>query len=158
MRDGAPNGYSIFTFDGHSYDIEFRAARRPADHQMTIHAPEEVASAEAGATEVLVNVFNGSKKSIVEMAFGDEGEWNRLEHVPVEDPYFRKMKDLEGGQNPPPGRRLPEIIASPHIWRGLLPADPKPGTHTIRVRTTDQYGKTYEDRRIIRVRWALPHF
>ena len=30
MRDGAPNGYSIFTFDGHKYDIEFRAAAPPA--------------------------------------------------------------------------------------------------------------------------------
>jgi hypothetical protein len=152
MRDGAPNGFSIFTFDGQSYDIEFRAARRPADHQMTIHAPEEVSSSEAGATEVLVNVFNGSEKSVVEMAFGDEGAWNRLEHVPAEDPYFRKMKDLEAGENPPPGRKLPEVITSPHIWRGLLPERPGAGTHSIRVRTTDQFGKAYEDRRIIRVR------
>ncbi|WP_233579000.1 calcineurin-like phosphoesterase C-terminal domain-containing protein [Tautonia sociabilis] len=152
MRDGAPNGYSVFTFDGHDYDIEFRAARRPADHQMTIFAPEEVASSDAGDTEVLVNVFNGSEKSTVEMAFGDSESWTLLEHVAVPDPYYAKMKELEAGANPPPGRKLPGIIDSPHIWRGLLPADPEPGTHVIRVRTTDQFGKTYFDQRIIRVR------
>lgn len=152
MRDGAPNGYSIFTFDGQSYDIEFRAARRPADHQLTIFAPEEVSSSEAGETEVLVNVFNGSEKSVVELALGEDGDWTRLERVAAEDPFFRRMKELEAGENPPPGRRLPDAIASPHLWRGTLPAGPEAGTHAIRVRTTDQFGKTYEDRRIIRVR------
>ncbi len=30
MRDGALNGYSVFTFDGQKYDIEFHApAGRP---------------------------------------------------------------------------------------------------------------------------------
>ena len=40
MSDGAPNGYSIVTFDGNEYSIRFKAARRPADHQMNIYAPE----------------------------------------------------------------------------------------------------------------------
>ncbi|MFO0892090.1 MAG: calcineurin-like phosphoesterase C-terminal domain-containing protein [Isosphaeraceae bacterium] len=30
----APNGYSIFTFDGNHYEIEFRPASRPKDYQM----------------------------------------------------------------------------------------------------------------------------
>jgi 3',5'-cyclic AMP phosphodiesterase CpdA len=45
MSDGGPNGYSMVTFDGRKYDIEFKPARRPADHQMNIHAPEEIAAA-----------------------------------------------------------------------------------------------------------------
>lgn len=152
MRDGAPNGYSIFTFDGKDYDIEYRAARRPASHQMTIFAPEEVASAEAGSTEVLVNVFAGSERSTVEMSFGDADSWTTLERAAVPDPYVLKMKALEESATPPPGRRLPNPVTSPHIWRGMLPTDPEPGTHLIRVRTTDQFGKSYANQRIIRIR------
>ncbi|MEW4568780.1 calcineurin-like phosphoesterase family protein [Tautonia sp. JC769] len=151
MRDGAPNGYSVFTFDGQNYDIEFRAARQPATHQMTIFTPEVVPSAEAGSTEVLVNVFAGSERSTVEMSFGDSGTWTPLEHAAVEDPYYLRMKALEEGETPPPGRRLPNVITSPHIWRGTLPANPEPGTHALRVRTTDMFGKTYEDIRSLRI-------
>lgn len=152
MRDGAPNGYSIFTFDGHDYAIEFRAARRPADHQMTIFAPEEVSTGAAAEAEVLVNVFGGSEKSTVQMRVGTDGTWADLERVAVPDPYFAAMKQLEESETPPPGRALPGIMDSPHIWRGTLPEGICPGTHAIEVRTTDQFGHTYEDRRIIRVR------
>lgn len=151
MRDGAPNGYSIFTFDGQDYDIEFRAARRAKDHQMNIDAPEQVTTADLGGTEVLVNVFAGSERSTVEMRLGEEGSWVALEHVAVEDPFYVAMKKLEEGPNPPPGRKLPETIKSPHIWKGKLPAGAPVGTHLIHVRTTDMFGKTYVDRRSIRV-------
>jgi len=151
MRDGAPNGYSIFTFDGQKYDIEFRAARRPADHQMNIYAPEEVARDKAGETEVLVNVFAGTERSTVEMRLDKSAPWRLMERTALEDPYYSAMKTLEKGSNPPPGRTLPEIIKSPHIWRIKLPTEaPSAGTHFIHVRTTDMFGKTYTDRRAIR--------
>lgn len=47
MRDGAPNGYSIMTFDGTSHILDFKAAREPADCQFRIHAPNEIADDEA---------------------------------------------------------------------------------------------------------------
>ena len=28
MNDGAPNGYSVITFDGNQYSVEFKAARK----------------------------------------------------------------------------------------------------------------------------------
>ncbi len=95
MRDGAPNGYSIFSFDGHDYSIEFRAAGRPKTYQMNIYAPEEVGSDEAAETEVLVNVFAGSEKSTVEMKFGEDGDWVELEHVDIEDPAYVAAKARE---------------------------------------------------------------
>ena len=40
MADGAPNGYSIISFDGAKYSLDFKAAGQPADYQMRIMMPE----------------------------------------------------------------------------------------------------------------------
>jgi hypothetical protein len=151
MRDGAPNGYSIFTFDGQKYAIEFRAARRPAAHQMNIHAPEQVSQDQTGEAEVLVNVFAGSERSTVEMRLGEDGSWVPMERVSLEDPYYAAIKQMEVGSTPPPGRKLPAIIKSPHIWRAKLPTMVPLGTHFIHARTTDMFGATHSDRRAIRI-------
>jgi hypothetical protein len=151
MRDGAPNGYSIVTFDGRQYAIEFRAARRPASYQMNIYAPEEMSAGESGV-QVLANVFAGSEKSIVEMRVGADAGWFAMKRVPLVDPDFQRMKDAEAGPVPPPGRALPNTMLSPHIWRAELPPSLAPGSHLIEVRTIDMFGKAYIDRRSIRVR------
>jgi hypothetical protein len=75
-----------------------------------------------------------------------------MERVAVEDPDYAAMKALEASTKPPPGRTLPGIMKSPHIWRAMLPDNPSPGTQLIHVRTTDMFGKTYADRRVIRIR------
>jgi hypothetical protein len=152
MRDGAPNGYSILTFDGRKYSLEFRAARRPATYQMNIYAPEEITPSESAQTQILVNVFFGSEKSKVEMRLGESGDWTPMEQVAVEDPAYAAMKALEASTKPPPGRTLPAIMKSPHIWRAMLPANPMPGTYLLHVRTKDMFGKTYADRRLLRIR------
>ena len=152
MRDGAPNGYSIITFRGNEYSIEYKAARRPADDQMSIYAPEEVAAADAGDTEVLVNVFAGSERSRVAMRLGDAGRWVSMEHLMQEDPYYVLLKEAEAGEKPPSGKTLPKVRESPHIWRAKLPFNPPAGTHLIHVRTTDMFGQTYTGRRVIRVK------
>jgi hypothetical protein len=152
MRDGAPNGYSILTFDGQRYSIDFKAARRPREYQMNIYSPESVAAAEAGGTEVIVNVFAGSERSRVDLRLGPGGDWMPLAHVRAEDPAFLRLKQLEEGPNPPAGRKLPGVMRSPHIWRGRLPANPPPGVHRIEVRTTDMFGQTHHGYRVITVR------
>lgn len=151
MRDGAPNGYSIITFDGKKYSIEFKAAARPADYQMNIYAPEEINAADARQTEVLVNVFAGSERSVVEMRLGEQGEWIRMEPVRIEDPAYMQAKRLEM-EFKLPGRPLPGAMKSPHIWRATLPANPPTGTQLIYVRTKDMFGQTYMDKRVIRIR------
>jgi hypothetical protein len=155
MTDGAPNGYSIMTFDGKKYDWEFVAARRPKDYQMNIYAPE-VVSADASSTEVVVNVFGGSDKSTVEMQVGDDDRWTSLEKVLRRDPAMLKMKEREkvveesGGLLN--GRPLPHPREDNfHMWQGMLPDRMTTGIHMIKVRTTDMFGKKYEDQRIIRV-------
>jgi len=175
MRDGAPNGYGVFTFSGNQYSIRFKAARRPADYQMNIWAPWEVTSAETGETDVIVNVFGGTKRSTVEIRLGEVGTWEPMTYMPQEDPYYKALKARddtdhlerklhialretmkpqlkEESELPQRGRVINGAVKSTHIWQAKLPADVRKGTHVIHVRTTDMFGQTFTGRRIIRVR------
>lgn len=161
MSDGGPNGYSIISFDGQKYSLEFRAARRPGDHQMNIHAPDEVTAGATEPTEVLVNVFAGSERSTTEIRFSADGPWVPMERVVRSDPYFEELKQREAalseqlpskdGAPSLPWMGLPAPHATQHLWKATLPAELPVGTATIDVRTTDVFGKTYTDQRSIRV-------
>jgi hypothetical protein len=150
MRDGAPNGYSIFTFDGHRYSIEFRAARRPASYQMLIHAPEAVASSDSRGTVVQANVFGGSERSRVEMRVGEQGRWMEMRQVAKPDPAYVLMHERDRALTAP-FRPLPGPINSPHLWEGRIPIALEKGTHPIYVRTVDMFGQEYTQMRSIRV-------
>lgn len=150
MSDGAPNGYTIVTFDGNGYAMEFWAASEPASEQMRIWTPEVVATGELGLAEVVVNVFAGSERSTVEMRVG-EGPWTPMTREQRPDPYVAAIKALEESQTPPPGLTLPKPQNSTHIWIGRLPEGLAPGTHMVEVRTTDMFGQSYSDRRLFRV-------
>lgn len=151
MADGAPNGWTVATFDGASYSLRYQAARRPASYQMNIYTPDAVSVDQADQTEVLVNVFAGSERCKVETRV-DNGDWVQLEHAAVADPYFAALKKAEKSDHPPRGRKLPGVGKSAHIWRGRLPiTKPSPGAHRIEVRARDMFGQTYMGRRIIRI-------
>lgn len=151
MSDGVPNGYSIITFDGNKYKIEFRPASRPVDDQMSIFVPEVIERAKAAETEVIVNVFAGSIKSKTEMRIGS-GDWTPMTQFSGQDPFYLRLKEIEAGPNPPPGMKLPGASTTDHLWKANLPEMPPRGTHSIEIRTTDQFGHVYTDRRIVRVK------
>ena len=150
MRDGAPNGYSFLNIKGNTYSIDFKAARREAGYQMNIYAPDEVARGEAAKTEILVNVFASSPKSKVEMQVGN-GPWSAMQLTTRPDPAYVAAKTAQEAIPKNGARKLPEIIDSPHLWAANLPANLPTGAHMIQVRTTDMWGKTHQDRRILRV-------
>ena len=151
MADGAPNGYSILSFNGTEYDLQFKAAGRPADYQMQLFSPEVVAAADTTETLVYVNVFNGGTRSTVEMRVG--GEWAAMTHTREVDPLLQQVYDRELAVNekPAPWRQISKPKASTHLWKLPLPEDLQPGSHLIEVRTTDMFGKSFQSRRIIRV-------
>jgi hypothetical protein len=152
MRDGAPNGYSILAIDGHDYSIRFKAARRPANHQMNIMLADEIRAAALSSTEVVVNVFAGSERSTVEMRIAERGEaWSSMRRDERPDPCYVAMTKLEEGEKPPPGRKLPKVKDSPHIWVANLPDGLPPGAYTLEVRTTDMFEQIDTDRRLFRV-------
>lgn len=151
MGDGAPNGYSIITFDGQQAIVDFKAARRPADYQMNIHLPEVIAAARAAETSIYVNVFAGSTRSSVDLRVGTDGDWVRLTKVIEEDPYYLELKRVEASGVTLRGRELTSAKKSNHLWKGALPAGLQPGVHRIWVRSEDQYGRVFNGSRTIRV-------
>lgn len=151
MRDGAPNGYLIAEFNGNRYTLRYKAARRPDNYQMNIYVPDSVPANETGNTRVLVNVFFGSERSRVEMRVGEEGDWITLRPVQEPDPAYAGMKKMEE-QYTLPGRKLPGLMNSPHLWTANLPPNLPRGAHVLHVRTTDMFGRTWSDCRILTVR------
>lgn len=158
MADGAPNGYSIISFDGSKYTIDFKAAARPKSYQMNVHAPECVFVDDLANTTVYANVFNGSERSKVQMRVG-KGKWITMEHSIELDPTFKATGEAEAAilarykkDEQKPWTKLSNPKASPHLWRATLPAKLPGGVHLIHVRATDINGKVVNGRRTIRVK------
>ncbi|MEQ9068837.1 MAG: calcineurin-like phosphoesterase C-terminal domain-containing protein, partial [Gimesia chilikensis] len=156
MADGAPNGYSIITFDGKEYNLDFRAAGRAAKYQMNIIAPEAVTVDQVAETNVMVNVFNGSEKSKVEMQIGESGSWAPMERIVAIDPSFKKLSETENGVEGKSYRNLPKAKNSTHLWQAKLPDGLKPGTHLLRIRTVEMDGDEHVAGRVIRITPAKP--
>jgi hypothetical protein len=152
MTDGAPNGYSILSFNGTEYRLDFHAAGRPADYQLEIDAPEVVTSAETANASVYVNVFNGSEKSQVRLRV-DGGAWSTMAKVDEVDPKFQRTWDAEAAllKQVKAFRQLSKPGISTHLWKAPLPANLPAGTHRIDIETTDHWGRTFEGHRVVRV-------
>lgn len=152
MADGAPNGYSILSFNGTDYSLDFRAAGRPTDYQMEIDAPEVVRQAGLAEAIISANVFNGSKRTKVELRVGD-GEWLPMKKVNVIDPKLQRVYDHEVkvlGKSKV-WRQLSAPKPSTHIWQSSLPVGVPKGTHSLTVRATDQRGRVTNGHRIVRI-------
>jgi hypothetical protein len=152
MRDGAPNGYALLDVTGARADVRYRAARRPAGEQLAIHAPQQVQAGEAGATEIVVNVFGGSERTRVEMRLGASGPWRPLRKVVRKDPAYVALYERERAQRPPDGWRLPAPNDSAHLWAGRLPEAPPPGSALLEVRATEPSGRIVTGRQLLRIR------
>ncbi|MEL7496896.1 MAG: calcineurin-like phosphoesterase family protein [Planctomycetota bacterium] len=146
MKDGAPNGYSIMSFDQTGYRLDFRAAGQPATDQLRIEMPTKIDTNKTSSADVWVNVFNGSEKSTVRMSVDNKTDWVKLKKTIDLDPYYVQLHKRDANEDQP--------LAAPkpcyHLWRGKLPSL-KPGVHLVVVKTTDRHGRTYSAHRTIRV-------
>jgi len=151
MADGAPNGYSIMTFDRDGYKLDFRAANRPANEQMAVQMPKSIDSGKSAESEIWVNVYNGSEKSKVRMALAGTGQWITMEQKNVPDPNYVILFDEEQKVTPAINPKMAGPIPSSHLWVAKLPAELKPGTHLLTVETTDMYDRKFFAQRSFRV-------
>ncbi len=160
MNDGAPNGYSIITFDGNRYKVRFKAARREAKYQMNIYVPDKVSIDSVATTKVLVNVFAGSERSVVKMKVDNGDEWVQLEKADLRDPGNQKMYELSPIlEQEYEGKAIESYLGwtmdkphiSKHIWEGNLPENLKTGVHTVKINTIDMYGQEWKAYRIFYV-------
>lgn len=157
MRGGAPNGYSFIRFEKDRYSIRYKAARRPADHQLNIDFPDEVAPEKVAETPLLVNVFAGSKRSVVEARVDGRGPWKPLTKAAKKaDPLYARARKREESIKDKPWGRLPSPIPSPHLWEGKLVDAVTPGLHVLHVRTTDMFGQTDTATKVFRVTGTPP--
>jgi len=150
MSDGAPNGYSIISFDGQKYSLRFKAAGRPASYQMRIQSPEVVAVDKLSESSVIVNVFGGSEYSKTRMRVGEGSEWIAMKRTVRTDPAYVKLRQIEEAIPNHPWRAMSGPGKTGHIWEAPLPAL-SPGTHLIHVHTVDMFGQEYSSERSIRV-------
>jgi len=122
MRCGTPNGYSIIEFDRDQYMISYRAASMPADYQMSIQFPSELAITEMSDTRLLVNVFSGNEKTRVQARLVSEKGFDTS-----------VVLSRDG--------------TSRHVWVGMLRSTAgealQPGPHRILVEATDMHGVTH---------------
>ncbi|MCI0494127.1 calcineurin-like phosphoesterase C-terminal domain-containing protein [candidate division KSB1 bacterium] len=140
QRDGSPNGYHIFTFEGNQYREILKPAKFSADFQLRISNPVgTMAQQEIGQQAIVVNVFDGSEKSIV-MCQVDDSDFVPMQKTLLKDPFYEKI--YEQIKNEAPKWITPEN--STHIWTLPLPADLKPGVHKIVAKTIDQFGNEYK--------------
>lgn len=151
MSDGGPNGYTVMEFDGAKYSLTLRPASRPADHQMLIHAPESVSVTDLASTVVLANVFAASELATCSMRVDDSETWSTMQQITVTDPAFVAEKAREQEHVERNWTDLPKPHPTPHMWRGMLPVDLKPGTHMIQIKIAEPDGKPIVNRRVVRV-------
>lgn len=151
MRDGTPTGYAFLDIKGNDYKLTYKAARRPADFQMHLSAPDEVSAADLDTVEVFANVFNALPDATVQMKLSKDGEWTDMELTAQKDPVFEAMRIREHSLVDVPWRKANLTNPDPrHLWKSSLPENIEPGTYTIFVRAEDEW-HTYEGRRIIRI-------
>lgn len=140
QQDGTPNGYHIFTFEGNQYREIFKPANFSSDFQLRISSPVGALSQnEIGQQMVVVNVFDGSEKSIV-MCQVDDLDFMPMQKILLKDPFYEKIYEQFKAD-------VPDWISpenSTHIWTMPLPADLKPGVHKIVANTIDQFGNEYK--------------
>jgi len=151
----------VITFDGNKYSVRYKAARRPENYQMNIYLPEEIVTGDTKPTKLLVNVFAGSERSVVEMHLDNKDDWIMLDKVDSADPEVFRMHLLSPYlQKVEDGKLLEDVFGnamdkpavSRHMWQTNLPGGIAPGTHKVTVRTTDMYGQSWQAVRIFTVR------
>jgi hypothetical protein len=152
MADGAPNGYTLLTFKDRQVTVDFKASRRPAEHQLSVFAPESFYPFEGPSTVVYVNVFNGSEASRVELRVDETTPWLPLTKTLEPDPAYVAARAREPEKISFPWRAMGAPIKSPHLWKTTLPANLTPGVRTLHVRATDVNGRWVTGDRAITVR------
>jgi 3',5'-cyclic AMP phosphodiesterase CpdA len=146
MWDGTPPGYAVLGFAGGSVSLDYLPARMPADHQISLHAPEAVAPKQ-GFVSFYANVFNGHDGWRVEGRV-DNQAWNAMRRILGWDPsYAADFLAQDTVARPSSQKRLPDPVVCYHLWRSALPADLSTGRHLLQVRATDPEGRVYSSER-----------
>ena len=151
MADGAPNGYILATFKGHDYRLRYKGARMPEGYQMAIHAPELIPSAESAQAKIVVNVFNGNKKSVVKMQVRGHGDWQTMTQTPGVDPAYQQFQKHDEATAGKDHVALPAGQVTNHLWSAPLGVSLPKGFYVLEVEVTDMFSQKDHSVRLIEV-------
>ena len=146
QRDGVPNGYHRFAFNGSAYREQLIGLGEPEDVQIRIETVFDVPNSRALPDTLIVNVFNGSAAN--DVRYRVEGKsWIEMNRVTGPSPYYEKLLERY------PSDWSPNLTAIPtnHLWTADFPEHLEPGTYRIDVQTTDRYGSTWTHAEVIEV-------
>ncbi len=159
QTDGAPNGFHVLAIDGTGYTTTLVPARDPnrsmirlvVESQVHAGAPEvireyrpgallagPVAQEALGAARLMANFYVGGPRSRMEVAVG-RGAFGAMTKVNRVDPFVTEVYTRGAGTRKPWVRPQP----SSHLWQAALPPGLGRGTHRVRVRGTDEYGRLH---------------
>jgi hypothetical protein len=145
MRDGTPNGYITMHFEGNTYRYDYKAAGADTSYKMDIWGPRVVAQNSRSRAQLFVNYFLGSPKTKVKYRIGDR-KWRSMGRFEGVDPaYTMSVLAWDTTATAAKGRRPSTPAPSTHLWRTGLPDGMEIGTHTVHIRVTDMFGRTFSD-------------
>jgi hypothetical protein len=166
-QDGTPSGFHVLSVDGNRATTRYQPAKEPNGRQVRIVLDSEshragkatandfrmsqlvgspIAEDAAGTTDLLVNVFDGGPRTTVDYRIGERSPV-RMGRERRPDPFVKEVFARNQAT------KKPWVKAEPcsHLWVARLPADLEAGTHCIRVRVTDEYGREHHDHLVLEV-------
>ncbi len=148
QRDGTPNGYHIYRFEGNGYTEKFKPAGLPAEYQVRIETPRpHFSKDEINEQEIRVNVFNGSERSVVKFRINN-GNWQEMERLDLAfSTFFSDMRE----QYEDKFLEWIQPIKSTHIWRAEFPSQKEAGIHKLEVRTRDMFGQEFTQTKVLEI-------
>jgi len=143
MSDGTPKGYAFINFKGNQYTVDYKVAGKAKDFQIEIYAPKVLEKDKKTSAGIYANFFMGSEKDEVLYRL-DGGAWKKMKYVLESDPGFLStLHKWDNTETLLSGRRPSAPAECKHLWRVAVPANLNAGEHTIEVKATDMFGKTY---------------
>jgi len=151
MSDGTPTSYNYLHIDGSNWKMSWKAARKPADFQMYIAAPDVVESNKSSSLIVKASIFNALPSAEVRMRIGSGGEWMEMTRTLEYDPARLAVADWEKNLGDTPWRNLGAPQVSEHIWVAEPGVELMPGVYAIEIEAADNWWE-YKGRRLLHVK------
>ncbi|PST84301.1 metallophosphoesterase [Pedobacter yulinensis] len=143
MSDGTPKGYAFINFKGNQYTVDYKVAGKPKEYQLEIYTPRVLEKDKKTSAGIYANFFMGGEKDAVLYRI-DGGSWKKMKYVLENDPGFlAALHKWDHTETLLTGRRPSLPAECKHLWRAPVPASLAPGEHTVEVKATDMFGKTY---------------
>ncbi len=146
QRDGVPNGYHRFSFEGSDYSEKLIGLGEPETMQVRIELVQDVISLSDLPKEIVANVFNGSEKSKVWYRL-NEGQWKEMKQVSRSSPFYEYLLK----QYPDNWSSNLNAIPTNHLWVSDFSSDLEIGVHSLEVKTQDAYGQEWSVTKVIEV-------